>query len=741
MADDFNREFEKMIETVFAENKKQMSQEEYMKFYTLIHDKCTNMRQDNGTQRTILTSSHTSVKHIIYTRIRKFFKDHIDSLRVKCNQYPDEESLLDFYTKQWEDYKFSSKVLNGICSYINRFYCHSNNDLHIHELHVLAKIEWRDSLLHDFGAKVSKCVLKLIEKDRNGETINTRLVSGVVDCFVELSRIEQDNDDEAVKVFEESFQKPFIDQTECFYINESTVFLQNHSFTLYLTKCADRLREERDRVTRYLNETLLEPLIQTVENALIVKKIDRFITEFKSLLIENNIEQLRILYELVIKVPSAVSQLCDCFQTHVKDEGLKAIALNAEKAIEDPKLFITTIWSVYEKYKRLLDQSLKSDPAFYKALDSASMDFINENKVTAESKTAKKTPELLAKYCDNLFKNRENKIDAIEIENLLSQAIIIFKFVRDKDVFYNFYSKQLAHRLLQDLSESYDSERFMLSKLKETCGVEYTSKLQRIFNDVEISKELNVKFKDFIKNPTVDFSVKVISLSASPFSSKDFKFHLPQELESSVSNYSTFYIRNHQGRKLTWLYNLSKGELTSNCFKNKYTFMASAFQIAIILQFNTYDSMTVQQIQINTNIRIEILIEVLKILLKLKLLLCNGGDDIVNESLISFNTQFKHKKLRLNINMPIKSQVKREDDRTHQQIDENRKYVIEAAIVRIMKTRKTLQHRELVAQVLDQIGAKFQPTVPMIKKGITGLIERDYLQRRNGETDVYEYLA
>ena len=73
-------------------------------------------------------------------------------------------------------------------------------------------------------------------------------------------------------------------------------------------------------------------------------------------------------------------------------------------------------------------------------------------------------------------------------------------------------------------------------------------------------------------------------------------------------------------------------------------------------------------------------------------------------------------------------------------VQEDRSIAIEAAIVRIMKSRKKQDHVSLVQEVMQSL-RMFKPNPQQIKAKIESLIDKEYLEVDKDDKNVYRYLA
>ena len=73
-------------------------------------------------------------------------------------------------------------------------------------------------------------------------------------------------------------------------------------------------------------------------------------------------------------------------------------------------------------------------------------------------------------------------------------------------------------------------------------------------------------------------------------------------------------------------------------------------------------------------------------------------------------------------------------------VTQDRSIAVEAAIVRVMKARKELEHTELMQEVM-QVLQGFKPAPKLIKARIENLLERDYLEREADNPSLYKYVA
>ncbi|RLN45617.1 hypothetical protein BBJ29_001808 [Phytophthora kernoviae] len=695
---------------------------------------------------------------LLYNGVVGVITEHLRQVAQQVAAVSD-ELLLVALNDQWVDHQIVMTMVRDILMYMDRTYVAQKRKLPVYDsgLYIFRDVIVRHDSVRD---RLRARLLQSIERERHGELIDRDLVKSVLRMLVDLGVHSN-------TVYENDFEKFFLETTLDFYRAEAQAMLDVATCAEYLEKAEQRLNEEGARVLHYLNPSTEHKLKTIVETQLIKNQakalVDMEHSGCVALFRDGKTQALRRMYSLFRRVPSTLPKISDCVLQYIKTQGDELVKTqsNAETAL-DAAQFVEKLLALREKFVGFLSDCFFDDPQLHKSIKQGFEAFVNTSTVCAG---------YLAHYLDELLRSK-NRFEE-ELDTRVTQVIALFRYLQDKDVFEEFYKVLLAKRLLNSRGTSDEAEKLVISKLKAECGYQFTSKLEGMFKDMSISKDLMELYrKSSVDTSTsginVDTSVAPMPLSAHVLTSGFWPTEmapmcaLPVELVQMSEMFEVFYYARHNGRKLAWMANMGTVDMRATFSpgieegKRRHELNVSTYQAVILMLFNQHPEWRFKDLMERTRIGVKDLKRHLISLCtpKYKILIKSSKGKRIDEEADVFTVNDGYKSKLHRVRIPLVSQKETSllpavtssgsgnpADALPPTVAEDRKHLVEAAIVRIMKTRKQMQHNQLIAEVTRQMSGRFTPSPQLIKLRIESLIEREYLQRSTTDRRMYNYLA
>ncbi|TMW93419.1 hypothetical protein EJD97_011726 [Solanum chilense] len=656
-----------------------------------------------------------------------FHLQHI-SKSIECAQG---DLFLEELNRQWADHNKALQMIRDILMYMDRTFVPSTHKTPVHELGLNL---WRDNIVRssNIQMRLLSTLLELILKERDGEVINRGLMRNIIKMFMDLGP----------SVYQEDFEKPFLEISADFYRAESQKFIECCDCGDYLKKAEKRLTEEIERVSHYLDPKTEAKITNVVEKEMIENHMPRLVhmenSGLVNMLLDDKYEDLRRMYNLFRRVTNGLATIRDVMTSHIREIG-KQLVTDPEK-LKDPVEFVQCLLNEKDKYDNIIVLAFNNDKTFQNALNSSFEFFINLNA---------RSPEFISLFVDEKLRKGLKGVSEEDVEVILDKVMMLFRYLQEKDVFEKYYKQHLAKRLLSGKTVSDDAERSLIVKLKTECGYQFTSKLEGMFTDMKTSQDTMQGFHTAYGAELGDgpsLVVQVLTTGSWP-TQPGVTCNLPAELSALCEKFRSYYLGTHTGRRLSWQTNMGTADLKATFGKGqKHELNVSTYQMCVLMLFNNADRLMYKEIEQATEIPSSDLKRCLQSLacVKGKNVLRKEpmSKDIGEDDAFFVNDKFTSKFYKVKIGTVVaQKESEPEKQETRQRVEEDRKPQIEAAIVRIMKSRKVLDHNNIIAEVTKQLQSRFLANPGEIKKRIESLIERDFLERDNADRRLYRYLA
>ncbi|KAI7070464.1 Cullin-domain-containing protein [Hortaea werneckii] len=713
----------------------------------------------------------------LFSRLESRCRQHVehdlrDSLVGKAGL--DNITVLEAVIAEWARWKQEMVVIRAIFFFLDRSYLLSSSKPTLSDL---TPQLFRDVVFtaESLKPKTVDGACDLVARDRTQQqALDKTLFRQAVDMFHEL------------QVYSASFEPRFLGTTQNYVAEWSDNLIVEKSLPQYVALAEAFMASEMARCDEFaLDASTKRDLLAVLEDHFVVRK-ETDLTEYEplaSLLDRNAVADLTALYALLNRRRLG-DKLRPAFEKWVDETGTSVVFSKNEDDM------IVQLLSLKRRLDATWKTAFQRDAALGHGLRESFETFVNKTKKGEATWGTDNTKvgEMIAKYVDQLLRggakaipevltarrassitapnqpalekaveraeenNEDEEVDEdTEINIQLDQVLDLFRFLQGKAVFEAFYKKDLARRLLMARSASSDAERSMLTRLKTECGAGFTQNLEQMFKDVELAREEMQSYKSrleervgYEKGKNVDLTVNILSAAAWP-TYPDIPVVIPSNVKKSIDDFELHYKSKHTGRKLDWKHALAHCQMRAKFDKGYKELVVSSFQAVVLLLFNGIkpdEHLPYSHIQTETGLPEQEVKRTLQSLACAKLRPLTKhpkGKEINDTDTFTVNTSFDHPKFRVKINQVQLKETKEENKETHIRVAEDRNFECQAAIVRILKSKKTISHQQLVSETISATMSRGVLAVADIKKNIDRLIEKDYMEREEG--NMYSYIA
>lgn len=696
----------------------------YSNFYprSTCYDMCTQRSPYNWSRDLYQRHGETIENYLVKT-VRPALQDKVSQGGT---------ILLTELQYRWSNHQIMNKWLKKFFTYLDRYYVKHHS---LPTLNQAGLKHFKTQIYDEMKPETTKAILKLIDEEREGEIIDKTLVKSIVELYEAMGMSSLD-------AYTVDLEVPLLDSTREYYVKKRDEWIVQDSTPDYLIKTEKALGDEKTRVADYLNSAS-ETKIQRVLEEELLEKVQMQLLEKEGsgcrvLLANDKFEDLRRMFNLFSRLEKGLPPLADMVEKFITSMGNEIIdkrkaRLETEKDKNDDPKFVKALIELHEKYLGVIKSEFSGHSLFQKALKDAFQEIVNKN--VGQFTNA----ELMSTFCDRVLKSGGEKLSEQEVEQNLERIVQLFSYLTDKDLFAEIYRNQLAKRLLNQRSASDDAEKTMISKLKMQCGTHFTSKMEGMLADLAIGSDQKTEFDAKLKqsNTKLDFSVQVLTTGFWP-TYKSPEVVLPENMSTCMGIFKEWHDNKHAKRKLAWIHSLGNANVRGTFGKKSYDMQVTTLQAVALNALSGGKSLTFTDLAEKLNLEESVLKPLMHSLScgKYKVITKTPASNKINTT-DSFKANAKFSSNMRKLRIPMASL-----DASHntKRVEEDRSIAIEAAIVRIMKARKTLQHQQLIAEVLSQL-AFFKPNPRAIKKRIEALIDREYLERAKDNTNQYNYLA